>query len=342
VVEVLTSPEKRPAVPQTVMGALEDEMTAKRRRIEQVPPPQEKEQARAKPSLDETAHAMAASAIGGSIPENAGIFAETKVLGRIASFLDPVSVIRCLRVSKSWKDSCIFSNEEVWQELSVARFGFYNLRQWRDRLDDEDEGGSAPCMTLYKSMDAANVMPHFSHEGMFLLGEARLPGKVSAWTYLVERSNGETLRSVLRQPSMPGNGFYASLPVIELRTVIQNTGVYSEPIVVRDQIQTVDASTRRRGEEMREIEWDDRFNKRVLRVDGTVIAAEPSIDGCKVLCRLKLFESAVVETHIYARACTTTSKFVQRSNFTKILVCLKGTTVPLVIPFPRDAAILQH
>lgn len=141
---------------------------------------------------------------------------------------------------------------------------------------------------------------------------------------------------------MPGNGIYASLPVVELKTVIQNTGVSSEPIVVRDQIQTVDASTRRRGEEMKEIEWDDRFKKRILRLDGSVVAAEPSHDRCDVLCRLKLFEAAVIKTFIYARGCTTTSKFVQRSNFTKILVNLEGTTVPLVIPFPRDATMLQH
>jgi hypothetical protein len=342
VTEVLPCHEKRPAMPQSVVTAEDESVATKRRRVEEVPTQEKAASSHQDPAPGEATHqpTMGESTNGGSVLTDAGIFSNKQVLNRIASFLDPVSVIRCLRVSKSWKDSGTFSDEEVWQDLSVSRFGFFNLRQWRGKLDDEEEVGSTPCLTLYKSMDAANVMPHFPHEGMFLLGEARLPGKVSAWTYLVERSNGETLRSVLREPSMAGNGVYASLPVVELRTVIQNTGVYSEPIVIREQIQTVDASTRRRGEEMREIEWDDRFNKRVQRVDGTLIAPESNLDG-KVLCRLKLFEVAVVETYIYARGCTTTSKFVQRSNFTKVLVCLKGTTVPLVVPFPRDASILQ-
>jgi hypothetical protein len=267
---------------------------------------------------------------------------EPKILNRIACFLDPVSLLRCLQTCKAWKESGTFSGEPSWQNLSLVRFGFFNVRQWRDKVD-EDEGVPASAMTLYRSMDYGNVMPHFSHEGMFLLGETRLSGKVSAWTFLVERSNGETLRSVQREASMPGSGMYASLPVVELKTVIQNTGAYDEPIVVRDQIQTVDASTRRRGEEMREIEWDDRFKKRVMRLDGSLLAAQPSHDRCGVLCRLKLFEAAVVESYIYARGCTTASKFVKQSNFTKILVCLGGTTVPLVIPFPRDATgLLQH
>lgn len=342
--ELLPCHEKRPAMPQSVATAEDESVATKRRRVEEVPPLEKEQSLYPEPPPGKATHqpTMGTSASGGSVLTDAGIFADKKALNRIASFLDPVSVLRCQRVSKSWKDSGTFSGDEVWQDLSVSRFGFFNLRQWRGKLDDEDEGGSTPGMVLYKSMDSGNVMPHFPHEGMFLLGEATLPGKVSAWTYLVERSNGETLRSVLREPSMAGNGIYASLPVVELRTVIQNTGVYSEPIVIREQIQTVDASTRRRGEEMREIEWDDRFSKRVQRVDGTSIVPEPSRDGCKVLCRLKLFEVAVIETYIYARGCSTTSKFVQRSNFTKVLVCLKGTTVPLVVPFPRDASILQH
>lgn len=179
---------------------------------------------------------------------------------------------------------------------------------------------------------------------MTLLGEARLPGKISAWCFMVERSNGETLRSVERPPDVPGTGSYASLPVVQLWIVLQNTGIHDESIVVKEQTIAVDASTRRRGEELKEIEWDSRFHKRVLNLDGSVYKACDSRHGeqtYREMCRLGLFDSLVLEVNIYAKGCTTTSKFVQRSNFTKVLVQIRdGTTIPLVIPFPRDAAHL--
>jgi hypothetical protein len=88
-------------------------------------------------------------------------------------------------------------------------------------------------LSLYKSIDAANVLSHFVHDGMVKLGEARLPGTVSAWTFLVERSNGEALGSVNWQPDTSGTGLFVSLALVELRTVIQTTGVTS--LVLRKQ-----------------------------------------------------------------------------------------------------------
>jgi hypothetical protein len=150
------------------------------------------------------------------------------------------------------------------------------------------------------------------------------------------------MRSVQRPPSLPGSGLYTSVPVVQLWIVIQNTGIHDESVVIREQTLTVDASTRRRGEEMKEIDWDDRFRKRICDLDGSLhaplapIGSSPSL--YPELCRLRLFDSVIIETNIHAKGCSTTSKFVLRSNFTKILIQIRdGTTVPLVIPFPRDA-----
>lgn len=286
------------------------------------------------------------------------IFGDVKVVTLIAGFLDPPTIVRCFLVSKSWRKN--FAKQESWQEMATGRFGQYNVRQWKGKLEDDDEGIAAPSpLTLYRSMDAANVMPHVSHEGMFLLGEARLPGRCSAWTFLVERSNGETLRSVKRNETAEGGssgmGIFVSLPVVELRTVVQNTGSVDEPVIVREQLQTVDASTRRRGVELAEIDWDGRFKKRVLNLDGSErqpldpslsSATNPgtnSLDVHSILCRLKLFDAVVIQTYIHAKGCSTTSKFVQRSNFTKVLVQIRNGTIPMVIPFPRDISHhLEH
>lgn len=275
------------------------------------------------------------------------ILLEKKIMHHVASFLDPMSLLRCLSVSKDFKGLGVFTDEQIWQDVCASRFGFFNVRQWHAKLDDEEEGFKAPSTTLYRSMDRANVMPTFSHEGMFLLGEVRLPNKVSAWSFLVERSNGETLRSIRRRSDMPGLGDYTSLPVVEIRTIIQNTGACNDVIAIRDQVLTVDASTRRRGEEMKEVDWDERFRKRLERLDGTPYVERKHYthhpNRARNLAHLRLYESVVLVSFIYARGCSTNSKFVQRSNFSKVLVGLNtGVTIPLVIPFPRDASHLQH
>jgi hypothetical protein len=271
-----------------------------------------------------------------------------KFTSRIAEFLDPVSLARCNLVSRGWRRE--FSGADRWFGLAVQRFGHYNVRQWKGKLEDEDEGIKCGPFTLYNSMDRSNTMPHFDHDGMLLLGEACLPGKLAVWCFLVERSNGETHRSVLRRESMPGNGTYASLSVVELRTIIQNIGSHGGPVLVREQVQTVDASTRRRGVEMEEIHWDERFRRRVLNLDGSPWCAPGPATGtaalCSsgVLCSLDLFDSVVIATFIHAKGCSTTSKFVQKSNYTKIHVQIRnGTTIPVVVTFPRDLSHhLEH
>jgi len=263
---------------------------------------------------------------------------EEIIYGEVAKMLDPMSLCRCTSVSKLWKEMKAFKDDGMWLSLAVNRFGFYNVRHWSENLKDgEDEDYKISNKQLYKKMNAANVMPHFSQEGLSLLGSGKIPGKISGWAFLVERSNGETLRSVRRDPNSgaSGLGTYQSRPVVELRIVVQNTGMASRPVILKSQKIGVDVSTRRRGGEFEEISWDDRFKKLVKNMDGRIRpATKVSNNGFnEELCRLELFEAAVLEVHINARGCSTISKFQQRSNFTKVLVSLDGTTVPMVIPF---------
>jgi hypothetical protein len=113
----------------------------------------------------------------------------------------------------------------------------------------------------------------------------------------------------------------------------------NQPVIIRNQQVSVDVSTRRTGGELKEISWDDRFSKGLKNLDGTVLempATQSKFDISSDLCHLKLFDAVMLEVYINARGCSTTSKFQQRSNFTKLLMCLDGTTVPMVIPFLRD------
>ncbi len=270
---------------------------------------------------------------------------ETIIFGATAMMLDPLSLSRCLCVSRRWRDIGVFQDDSIWLQLAVKRFGFYNVRQWTEKMVDSDiDGGHLSNQRLYRGMSAANVMPHIQQTGLRLLGDAKIPGRMSGWVFMVERSNGETVRSVKREPSTvtTGTGAYQSRPVVELRIVLQNTGMGHNPIIIKNQQITVDVSTRRSGGELPEIYWDDRFSKVVKALDGANYQGntEPSsrFDVQGELCRLGLFDAAIINLHIDAKGCSTTSKFRQRSNFTKILVSLEGTTVPMVIPFLRDSA----
>ena len=252
------------------------------------------------------------------------VFSEKAILLVIAKYLDPSSLLRCQCISRSIRNLGAFQEDLIWlQSALIARFGMFNVRQWKDKFDE-----NSTSVMLYHKMDSVNVRPHSSEEGSIQLGEGQMHGKVSAWVTLVERSNGETCRSV----KIDGKNEYTSLPVVELRYLIQNTG-FSE-IVIKEQIFGVDASTRRRGEEWKEINWDERFHKILMNIDGSLRIPRHANDF--VLCRLKLYESVIVVVHIQAKGCSTLSKFQQRGNFTKLLVNLAGTTLPLVVPFFRD------
>jgi hypothetical protein len=251
------------------------------------------------------------------------VFCDSKLLQLLGSFLDPQSLLRCQLLTHTVRS--VFSKDSLWLDRCIQRFGQFHVRQWKEKLDDEEEEGQPPCSCLlYRQMDAQNVKPHQSQ--LLVLAEARMPTKVSAWVNMVERSNGETCRSVRQE-----DGRYTSLPVVELRLLIQNTGS-SVPIVIADQVIVVDASTRRRGEEWKEITRDERFAKRLLDSQESPFPSDD--DG---VIRLRLYESVVVVVHIHCKGCSTASKFQQRANFTKVLVQLNGSTVPLVIPFFRES-----
>ena len=294
----------------------------------------------------------------GSIVENESVnlvFSDQKILQVLASYLCPQSLLHCQPLSRSIRDC--FSQESLWLDRCIQRFGLFHVRQWKEKLDDADDHSNnnnhnnmnndckkhqpVSSCRLYYHMDVHNVKPlhknsirtnvDVHHHGMVVsLAEARMPHKVSAWVSMVERSNGETSRSV-RQP----DGRYTSLPVVELRMLIQNTGSVV-PVTVKEQVIVVDVSTRRRGEEWREVKGDVRFAKRLLDRQEATVTSSSSQARQGELFRLRLFEWVVMVVHIHCKGCSTSSKFQQRANFTKILVQFNGTTVPLVIPFFRE------
>ena len=264
------------------------------------------------------------------------------IFGSVAQMLDPVSLCRCACTSKVWKELNAFEDEKIWLNMAVKRYGIQNVRKWSENLKDGESEEIISNKHLYEEMNASNVMPHFSQEGLTFLGNGRIKGKLSGWVFVVQRSNGETLRSVKRDPISRTSAGYQSRPVVELKIVVQNTGMATQPIVLKSQKMAVDVSTRRRGGEFEEISWDDRFKKVVRNTDGTirVLSTKTSKNVSQEdLCHLELFETAVMEVHINAGGCSTISKFRRRSNFTKILAALDGTTVPMVIPFLKHDVI---
>lgn len=260
------------------------------------------------------------------------VWSHPKLLQCTASYLDPQSLSRCQCLTQQLRKS--FSQDDIWLDRCIQRFGLFHVRQWKEKLNDNDDDDGDSSLSpspssqhLYRQMDAHNVKPLQSP--LLVLAEARMPNKVSAWVTMVERSNGETSRSVRQS-----DGRYTSVPVVELRMLIQNTGS-SEPIAIKDQIIVVDASTRRRGEEWKELSGDARFRKRLFDLQEAPCVSRHDDE----LARLRLFESVVLVVHIHCKGCSTSSKFQQRANFTKILVQLNGTTVPLVIPFFRESQL---
>ena len=128
-----------------------------------------------------------------------------------------------------------------------------------------------------------------------------------------------------------------------MRILIQNTGS-AHPIGIKEQRFAVDASTRRRGDEFVEIDWDHRFQKRmqamgICHTDDDDIAIDKMVQEQRqgkdegIMHRLKLYESVVMTVHVLAKGCSTTAKFQQKANFTQVLVVINETTVPLLIPF---------
>ncbi|KAL7543400.1 hypothetical protein ACHAXR_013326 [Thalassiosira sp. AJA248-18] len=266
------------------------------------------------------------------------------ILKNIATYLDPTALCKCLCVAKRWRAQNIFQNPELWLNLCIKRFGASAVRKWQD---NEDEGVRKNKKTntnlhLYRKMSEKNVKPYCPiGEGSVFLGGSTLDGLACCWVTLMDRSNGETSRSVMQQKVQDGEKvqYYGPIPVVEIRILVQNTGYSKGAIVIPDQQFSVDASTRRKGEKMLEVSGDDRFKRQVLHIER-----RPSLDGkpndpeqvpslSHEMCHLRLYESAVISLHLHARGCSTTTKFCNRSKQIQLLVSINGTTRPLVIPF---------
>jgi hypothetical protein len=243
----------------------------------------------------------------------------SKILDGVAQFLDPVSLCRCLCVSKKWVSLEIFQNQQTWLSLCYKRFGTWSVRKWEGDEDDEEEASAnhaSPSMDLYCRMSEGNVKPYCSLDGSIFLGGSSLDGVVSGWASLVERSNGETSRSVVLTKIVDGKpqNYYSPIPVVELRILVQN-----------------------KGEKLLEVTSDDRFKRQVIHVEKAK-AQDDADDALRKnpighkMCQLKMFEYAVLSIHIHARGCSTTSKFCHRGKNIQVLVSINGTTRPLVVP----------
>jgi hypothetical protein len=266
------------------------------------------------------------------------IWQDEKICISLGSFLDPRSIMRVKSVSKFWNSTLSCLNQDIiWTNLCYQRFGAYNVRERKETVAENDANQSEievknhNMMRLYQHMNDAIVRPRCLHQGNIFLGRGEIRNNICAWVSAVERSNGETKRSVLSFDK--DNSNYVSLPVVELRVLVQNIGVSENRIIVPDQIFSVDASTKRKRDEMIEITSDDRLKKKVLNSEGTPQEPlPPSPTGTRNLAELRLFESTVIVLFIHAVGCQTTSKFTKKAKYLKILVNIQGTTVPLVIP----------
>ena len=279
-------------------------------------------------AMDTTANTMASSRIRSTVDASL-VFRQSRILAAVQSYLDPHSLARSSRVAKTWSSSA----PHAWDQLALARFGVYHVRQWRDKLEPQRQ-------QLYRAMAAASVAPrqqqqqlhhHTNDNDLLLLGHTHHPHTVQCWVYLRKRSNGETKRSIQLQ-----DGSYACVPVVELRIVLQSTCGDGD-VVLHDgnnglPVITVDASTRRRKRTFTELTTDPRFRKRVL-LGGTAAASVP--------CRLRLFDTVTLQVHIQCDGCATLAKCMQRSNYCLLTIgrtTIHGTSssLPLVVPFPRD------
>ena len=262
-----------------------------------------------------------------------------------ASFLDPSTLCKCLCVSKGWRSQNIFQSNDLWLNLCIKRYGAVTLRKWQD---GEEEGMLSQykvnndTLKLYRQMAVKNVKPNCPMEGALFLGGSTTGGLVNCWVSLVDRSNGETSRSVMQGKILNGKmkQYYAPMPVVELRLLVQNTGYSKGVIVIPNQQFAVDASTRRTGEKMLEIHGDHRFKSRALHIYGRRASTSRGSSGeggksslNNEICHLRLFESAILSVHIHAKGCSTISKFRNRSKRIQLLVSMDGIIRQLVIPF---------
>lgn len=228
------------------------------------------------------------------------LFGNPKIIACIQSFLDPLSLARSSRVARSWSRP-----ESAWGALALTRFGIVSVRS----LGDQNPTGSQ----LYQTLAATPPPPSVCSSGSVLLGQASLPHVLHCWVYLRERSNGETLRSV-----QVADGVYQGVPVVELQIILQSLCA-DNTVILPEQSIAVDASTRRRAVTFRAPPHTPMAQHQQLRLWDTV---------------------RIPHVYVQCDGCSTVASFIQRSNYTTILVQRSNVTLPVVVPFPRDVTEL--
>jgi len=254
------------------------------------------------------------------------IVSHNPILMTLASFLDPASLVTSFCVSKYWNALDAFRSDETWRFICTRRFGVENVKAWES---------SRRWIEIYREMATLNIPPFCTIQGSEAIGKGKVKG-VSAWASVERRSNGETARSVKVKGKEDGFDRYTSLPIVEVRILIQNTATADGVAVVPEQTLSIDTSTRRRGDEMIEVLSDDRFRKSIANLDGS-----PFVNNCTSdsiggeMFRLPLFDSVVLIAYVHAKGCSNIDKFLSKANFTKVLLNINGKTMPLVIPFDK-------
>mmetsp|Transcript_5899 Transcript_5899/g.5493 ORF Transcript_5899/g.5493 Transcript_5899/m.5493 type:complete len:530 (-) Transcript_5899:60-1649(-) len=273
------------------------------------------------------------------------------IIKEIATYLDPKSLLRCRRVTKLWNDfdkiPDIFTDNALWLGLCNHRYGSSQVKKWTDtntRHHNAENIGETvgiqnhSAITMYRDMNSVNWKPSCAHnEGDLCLGDAKMDYNnvptLSAWVTIIDRSNGETMRTVFAKLGFSEQ--ILLIPVVEVRILLQNTGFSGQnkgSILIPEQALSV---TTDEGE-MFEIQSDERLIKRVIMrgKDGSssTVPTLPKNDGGG-LCYLDLYDVAELRFYIHAQSCLSTTKFVEKAKSLKLLVSILGNTVPFYVPF---------
>ena len=256
------------------------------------------------------------------------ISSNTCIMLSISSFLDPHSLIKCLSVSKGWTEINVFRSDEIWEHLSARRFGRKLINYLaHDKLRWIDN---------FRTMAKRKILPVLR---MKMTGVTCMAG-VHAGVSVVERSNGYLNCSVKVKSKEDGGTMYTSLPVVELKIVIQNTDFPYGCIIIPDQTLSIDCSTRRKGEQIIEVLHDERFTKRSkMLVDGEEIDGTTS--HRRTICSLALFETVALTAYFHAKGCSTIKKFLSKANFVKVLIEARNRTIPVCIPIGAEEGVCE-
>jgi hypothetical protein len=86
------------------------------------------------------------------------VWSDPKLLQCIGSYMDPQSLLRCQCSTQQLRH--IFSQDDIWLDRCIQRFGLFHVRQWKEKLNDVDEDDGDSSMSpppssrhLYRQMD---------------------------------------------------------------------------------------------------------------------------------------------------------------------------------------------